>query len=140
MNNNTIAGNTASDGPTLNGFEPNGKGMFSVSNNIVWDGDDDDVDNTSANAAHMIFANNDIGHFARAPTSSGDINEDPQFVDPANGNYRLMGASPARDAGENSPPGGTLTHDLDGNTRVIGIVDMGAYEIPDEIFSDGFEG
>ena len=90
----------------------------------------------------MIFANNDVdGFYVIPPPSSGDIDQDPKFIDPAHGNYRLMGNSPARDAGENSPPGTTRNVDLDGNPRVVfGTVDMGAYEVQQEIFADGFGG
>jgi hypothetical protein len=141
MNNNTIAGNTATDASPLIGFYANGNGMFTVSNNIVWDGSATDVYNYSGNAPNMIFANNDVDGFFATPAQSGDIIKDPKFINPVNGNFRLMGDSPARDAGENSPPGTTRNVDLDGNPRVVfGTVDMGAYEIQDEIFVDGFGG
>ena len=69
----------------------------------------------------------------------GNIDADPMFVDPSNGDYRLAPGSPCIDAGDNTAvPAGILT-DLDGNRRfVIGTtmfqstaeprVDMGAYE------------
>ena len=143
MNNNTIAGNTAIDGSPLEGVFPGGGGTFTVSNNIVWDGSADDfINDTTFSAPNLILTNNDVDGFGLPPPqSSGDIKKDPKFIDPANGNYRLMGDSPARDAGENSPPGTTRNVDLDGNPRVVfGTVDMGAYEIQDEIFVDGFGG
>lgn len=141
VNNNTIAGNTATDTSPPIGFYAEGNGMFTVSNNIVWDGSPDDIHNDSSIAPNMIFANNDVDGFYMTPTQSGDISLDPKFIDPANGNYRLMGNSPARDAGENSPPGTTRNVDLDGNPRVVfGTVDMGAYEIQDEIFAGSFGG
>jgi hypothetical protein len=142
MNNNTIAGNTATDGTPLIGFLADGQGTFTVSNNIVWDGGTTDIYNYSLDAPNMIFANNDVDSFFATPAmSSNDINKDPNFIDAANGNYRLMGNSPARDAGENSPPGTTRNVDLDGNPRVVfSTVDMGAYEIQDEIFAGNFGG
>jgi hypothetical protein len=142
MNNNTITGNTASDASPLDGFNPNGAGEFTVSNNIVWDGGTTDIFNYSHNAPNMIFANNDVDSFFATPAmSSNDINKDPKFIDAAHGNYRLMPDSPARDVGENSPPGTTRNYDLDGNPRVVfGTVDMGAYEIQDEIFAGSFGG
>jgi len=141
MNNNTIAGNTATDASPLMGFFPNG-GAFTVSNNIVWDGSISDIYNNSFNAPNMVFANNDVDSFFATPaTSIDDINKDPKFIDAAHGNFRLMGNSPAGDAGENSPPGTTRNVDLDGNPRVVfGTVDMGAYEVQQEIFADGFGG
>ncbi|MDE1192967.1 MAG: T9SS type A sorting domain-containing protein [Arachidicoccus sp.] len=57
------------------------------------------------------------------------MNQSPQFIDSANGNYKLNPASPAIDAGDNSVLSTTDTLDLADNDRVIdGTVDMGAYE------------
>lgn len=141
-NNNTIAGNTATDATPLIGFRPLGQGTFTVSNNVVWDGGPYDIYDDIDSAPNMVFANNDVDSFFATPaTSIDDINKDPKFIDAAHGNYRLMGNSPARDAGENSPPGTTRNYDIDGNPRVVfSTVDMGAYEIQQEIFADGFGG
>jgi len=66
----------------------------------------------------------------------GNIDADPLFVDPDNGDFRLQAGSPCIDAGDNaSMPNGVL-RDLDGNPRFIdstfvgtmATVDMGAYE------------
>ena len=57
------------------------------------------------------------------------INADPQFVDPANGDYHLQDTSPCIDAGDDSLVPGGVTTDLDGNPRIAnGTVDIGAYE------------
>ena len=70
---------------------------------------------------------------------------DPQFVDAANGNYRLSKGSPAINTGTNAPPGGAYTKDLDGITRPyagdgLALTDIGAYEFHDDtVFSNGFE-
>ena len=59
--------------------------------------------------------------------SSGNIPGPPQFVDPADGDFRLMRTSPCIDAGNNAYI--SATTDLDGHPRIIGgTVDMGAYE------------
>jgi predicted MPP superfamily phosphohydrolase len=52
------------------------------------------------------------------------------FVDPGAGDYRLTAAAPGRDAGTRfGIPAPLLpTADLDGNPRINGIVDLGAYE------------
>lgn len=56
----------------------------------------------------------------------GNLDVDPQFADAANGNYRLLATSPARDSGFG---GAFSATDLDGNPRIVnGIVDRGCYE------------
>ncbi len=62
------------------------------------------------------------------PRGIGNITNDPQFVNAAAGDYRLLPTSPCINAGTNQAwmVGAT---DLDGNPRIArGIVDMGAYE------------
>ncbi|WP_080056583.1 choice-of-anchor Q domain-containing protein [Spirosoma aerolatum] len=58
----------------------------------------------------------------------GNLNSDPLFIDPANGNFRLQPTSPAINAG--SPDiTDLLPTDIAGNPRIQGNrVDMGAYE------------
>ena len=65
------------------------------------------------------------------------IYDDPQFVDPANGNYHLKDTSPCIDEGDNSLVPSGVTTDLDGEPRIVdgddppdgtATVDIGAYE------------
>lgn len=63
------------------------------------------------------------------------VGGDPQFVDPANGNYHLAAASPLIDASATANLGSlSSTIDLDGHPRVVTVthattpVDLGAYE------------
>jgi hypothetical protein len=56
----------------------------------------------------------------------GNIEGDPKFVDPANGDYHLQRGSPCIDSGTDTG----LDHDFDGNFRPIGDYDMGAFEFP----------
>ncbi len=82
--------------------------------------------------------NNDISNFFSfceqvagcAPdVSTGDnINENPDFVDPASLDFRLQGDSPAIDAGDTDAPSLPAT-DFAGNPRINnGETDMGALE------------
>ena len=63
---------------------------------------------------------------------------DPQFI--AIGDAHLTSTSPLRDAGGASPIGGAGAADAGGNPRVVfGGIDLGAYEIQDTIFKNGYE-
>jgi uncharacterized repeat protein (TIGR01451 family) len=61
---------------------------------------------------------------------TGNIDVDPQFVDAANGDYRLKAGSPAINAGDPSSTTTTVSdRDLVGNPRIAQArIDMGAYE------------
>ncbi len=72
---------------------------------------------------------------------TGNIDADPSFIDPDNGDFRLSPGSPCIDAGNNIAVPAGMTTDLDGNPRFVDdpdtidtgngdppIVDMGAYE------------
>jgi len=68
-------------------------------------------------------------------TENNCIHQEPQFVDPANGDYHLKDTSPCIDAGDNSSVPSSVTTDLDGNQRIAdgdndgtATVDIGAYE------------
>ncbi|HVS02961.1 MAG TPA: right-handed parallel beta-helix repeat-containing protein [Thermoanaerobaculia bacterium] len=77
----------------------------------------------------ILFANgtNVVGLSGVDPSNL--VGTDPIFVDHAGGDYHLALTSPAIDAGDDTPPGGLGTHDLDGGPRVQGPhVDIGAYE------------
>ncbi len=61
----------------------------------------------------------------------GNFDENPGFVDPVNGDFRLLSVSPAINSGVTSGTSGFLLTDpdLDGNLRVRGgAVDLGPYE------------
>jgi len=61
------------------------------------------------------------------PIGTGNITNEPIFVDLANGNLRLQSNSPCIDAGNNGSVTSSL--DLDGRPPIVnGAVDMGAYE------------
>ena len=59
----------------------------------------------------------------------GNINTDPLFVDPANGDFHLTNPSDCIDSGDNSAV--TEPCDFEGDPRIAyGTVDMGAERIP----------
>lgn len=62
------------------------------------------------------------------PGGTGNLADDPQFVDAEGGDFRLATGSPCINAGDNNAVSGET--DLDGNPRIMGeTVDMGAYEV-----------
>ncbi len=138
LTNLTVTGNRVFPvGSAAYGLGLFGEGAeFVASNNILWGnaGTDLRMDNPG-----VSLANNDIGSYCCAPDSIvGGISVDPGFL--SSDDYRLSGNSPARDVGINNPAGGTGFYDTNGEQRIVfGTVDMGAYEIQDELFANGFD-
>ena len=118
LNNCTVCANVAS-------YDVGGVGWCSAINSIVWG-------NVAPFTTNALFSTFD--HCVTRPRPEGEddlgnnVDADPQFVNPALGNYRLRGNSPCIDIGTNMPwVVGEL--DLDGRARFITeIVDLGAYE------------
>ncbi|MFB2120622.1 MBG domain-containing protein [Parapedobacter sp. 2B3] len=166
----TITGNQAETGGGMfNAIVPSGSPVHSMNNVILWgntavDGPDIHTrfymeDRTlTLNVAHSIFNKDGMVStfqlFEVGEISDGSdrvvfnedepsliVNQDPEFLDPAAGDYRLRLGSPAIDAGSNAgyeaadgdDGNNSLGTDVDlaGLPRVhshVGIVDMGAYE------------
>ena len=136
----TIANNTANRaGGGI--FIPTGN-PARVTNCILWGNSGAQI---SGGEVTVTYSNVAGGH-----AGTGNINADPRFVDPANGNYRLSPGSPVIDAADNTavPPG--ITTDRDGNPRFVDdpatpdtgngappIVDMGAFEFQSSPFRRG---
>ncbi len=115
LNNCTLAGNSASDGG----------GALCVSggtlnNCIVYF----NTPGANQNLRGSYTANDTC---SPGLSGSGNIANDPQFVDKDAGDYHLRAGSPCVDTGTNAYAVGSA--DLDGNARIVrGNVDMGAYE------------
>ena len=71
-------------------------------------------------------------------TNSQDV--DPLLADGDGGDFHLSAGSPAVGAGRPDFVPAPTERDLDGGTRLVGAaVEIGADELPDTIFTDGFE-
>ena len=123
LNNCTISGNLADRG--------GGGGSYggTLGNCIVWG-------NTAGESANnwdgptSVFLNSCT---TPLPPGTGNVTNDPWFVDAAAGDIHLLPGSPCIDAGDNALVSGAV--DLDGNPRIVdgdydgtATVDMGAYE------------
>jgi len=159
VTNCTFSGNSASAG----GGMFNNVSIPTVTNCILWNDSPDEFSNASTPA---VAYSNIQGGFP----GTGNIDADPVFVDPDNGDYRLQAGSPCIDAGNNwGVPQDTEDLDGDGDTRELTpwdldgnprfnadpadfdpgcgvpvVVDIGAYEFQfdpvDEVFLGDLNG
>ena len=121
-----------------------GGGMYStdegtnpfVANCILWSNAEGEIIDADAAVTTVSFSDVQDGW-----PGIGNIDVDPLFVDPDNGDLRLMPGSPCIDAADNTAVPKEIDTDLDGNPRFVDdpdtkdtgfgdppIVDMGAYE------------
>jgi hypothetical protein len=134
-----VAGNNSAR-PTINGSSPNGSialmnvtvadnsspnfpvlagnGTWTVTNTIVW-GNTTPGDMLGLGTFSVSYSDIEGGW-----EGTGNLNVDPQFVDPASGDYHLGVGSPCIDKG--TPTGAPAT-DIEGTARDA-APDMGAYE------------
>jgi hypothetical protein len=95
------------------------EGEMHIQNSIFWDNDQHFDGSGTSNVSYCTVQGGWAG--------VGVLSTDPDFIDPANDDYRLPGLSSAVDVG--SVPGTIGTHDLDGNSRVQNNqTDHGCYE------------
>lgn len=130
----TLAGNAAYGtavwwpvpGPLEPEFDPSGHGGgvsgCTVYNSVV-------VGNISnADGSNCYWSDASFSCTTPDPGGTGNITQDPQFVNAGSANYRLRPTSPCIDAGANQP-WMTTTIDLDHHPRIrCGVVDMGVFE------------
>lgn len=126
---NTIVANSASLGGGI-AFDLFGDG--NVYDSIIWGNTTTSGAKTSTYVAtsQPSVSYSDVQGGWSGATSGGNVDLDPQFVDFAGGDYRLLTSSPLVNLGDNGAPF-VPKLDLDGNERIIcTVVDMGAYETP----------
>ena len=75
-----------------------------------------------------VVSYSNIGTNSYASPGPGVISADPQFVNVLAGDFHLQATSPSVNTGSNAAVPAFATTDLDGNARMLGTVDMGAYE------------
>jgi hypothetical protein len=129
LTNCTFSGNTATSGAGI--F--NDSSSPRISNSIFWGDTPDEIYNSTSSPV-ITYSDIQGGY-----TGIGNINADPLFIDPSNGDLHLMPDSPCIDAGTNAAPYLPLI-DFDGDARILDgdgdgtvIVDMGV----DEALSGG---
>lgn len=126
----TMAANEAPFGSAVLGW------TVEIVNSIIWDNiGGDPIYYEQTPVSYSIVEGGRAG--------VGNLDLDPQFVDPASGDYRVLPGSAAIDAGNSAAIPAGVAHDMIGNERVhddpgmidtgAGAqphVDLGAYEFP----------
>lgn len=138
IHHNTVTGNRTSGGlpASIGGLSLNGSGSWVFVNNIIHG----NVGRDFHAMASTLLRHNAIGVMTGTPAagSHDNLSVDPLFVSATD--LRLMDASPLVDAGYATPEGGGGDRDAWGNPRVsMAAPDIGAYEVQDLLFADGFE-
>ena len=122
LTNCTLSGNSAIG--TGGGISGGGGAFGSTLNNCI------SYFNTAPAGSANYDTNSTLNYCCTMPlptSGSGNITNNPLFVDSADGNFQLQGTSPCINAGNNAYV--TSSTDLAGNPRIVGgTVDMGAYE------------
>jgi hypothetical protein len=129
--NNTVYGNTCTNGGGVCFSIADSTELLHVYNNIIWGntgGSGKDIYVTGYGSEKKLYNNNYHDCSGLWDFAVNNMDVDPLFVDVPNGDYHLRANSLCINAGTNSAPGLSIL-DKDGNVRVgDGIVDIGAYE------------
>ena len=129
----TLSGNTSVLGGALANLNSSSSAL---ANCVLWGNSRDQIFDDFDSVTTVQYSDVESGF-----PGIGNIDADPLFVDPDNGDYRLSPGSPCIDAGDNTAVPQDITTDLDGNPRfleipetpdtgngTLPIVDMGAFE------------
>ncbi len=120
--NNTIADNYATGVARLPSMYGIRDGWPTIVNSIIWE-HSDDISNVPVD--RVSYSDTGDSTYWGA---NHNIWNNPDFLDPLHGNYRVAPTSPVIDAGNSAHPNLPST-DLDGHPRIAGAAaDMGAYE------------
>ncbi|MCU4163663.1 T9SS type A sorting domain-containing protein [Carboxylicivirga caseinilyticus] len=115
----TVVNNHSND--TGGGLFGHSVGNLKVYNSIVWGNTANVTGDNTYNVSQVEYS-----CLEDAINGTGNINDNPLFVDESANNYNLTGASPAIGAASNDLI--SETKDLNCHARVIATVDMGAME------------
>ena len=124
LTNCTLSGNTAVT--SGGGLQNQGTSDALITNCILWNNTPDEIYNQVLSTSTVTYS--DI--LGGCP-GTGNIDEDPLFVDACSHDYSLNEESPCIDAGKhtNSPAYGGVVDDIENLSRPQGhVYDMGAYE------------
>ncbi|RKY18681.1 MAG: hypothetical protein DRP63_01735 [Planctomycetota bacterium] len=141
ITNCTFSGNSANDrGGAIDCYNSSSP---TLNNSILWDNSAGSGGNeiyiadsgSSCTLNYCCVDNTGYGGQTGNITENNCVHQDAQFVDAANGDYRLKDTSACIDAGDNTLVPSGVDKDLDGNPRIVdgnndrtATVDIGAYE------------
>ena len=144
----TVSANVAADvGGGVSNEDTDGS--VSIENSIFWNNADvngnDEHAQIDVNGGRLDLNHSCVEGLTGALGGTGNIGEDPMFVDPRRGDLALSPGSPCIDAAHNNAIADLADTDLDGKPRfgIPAIVDMGAYEyqgVPAEVVFADFTG
>jgi len=129
VNSCTMSVNSGSDGGGMFNYSSN----VTVGNSILWS-------NTPNEIVVYGSLNTEVLHccIQGGWPGTGNVDADPLFVDPHDGDYHLTFPSPCKDAGCNTLPGGLPSEDFEGDPRIAyGTTDMGADEFYTHLYYTG---
>ena len=121
VTNCTFYGNSA---VSMGGGVYNISSSPTVTNCILWNNSPDQINNYESSNPVVSYSDIEDQYIGL-----NNINADPRFADPINGDFHLLTGSPCIDAGSDNAVPEWLTTDFEGDDRIMGAaVDMGVDE------------